>query len=214
MSTPLSVKNQLQYCINGINQYTNKNAKTLTEAVEKLYGVKRLDYIETTGTQYIDTLYTPNNNTMIETKFVLKTANSGLYASDSNGSLNTNCTAYISSGGNFRFGNKSVIVRVEQNKIAKTLQSKDGVYLNDTLVSNYTNISTFTSTQTLKLGFNTTNFVGEIFYQKIWDDGVLVRYLIPAKDSNNVVCFFDLVEYKFYYNAGTGDFVAGYEELE
>ena len=41
-------------------------------------------------------------------------------------------------------------------------------------------------------------------------DGVLIRDMIPALDSQNVPCMYDKVEGKCYYNAGTGQFVAPY----
>lgn len=48
-----------------------------------------------------------------------------------------------------------------------------------------------------------------IYYFRIKKDGVLVRDFVPAIDPNSVVCFYDRVENKFYYNAGGADFVAG-----
>ena len=44
-------------------------------------------------------------------------------------------------------------------------------------------------------------------YEK--DTEELILDLIPAKDENDVVCMYDLVNGKFYYNSGTGDFIAG-----
>ena len=35
------------------------------------------------------------------------------------------------------------------------------------------------------------------------------KYFIPVLDGNGTPCMFDKVEGKFYYNAGTGDFIAG-----
>ena len=49
----------------------------------------------------------------------------------------------------------------------------------------------------------------QIYSAKIYDNDVLVRDFIPVLDSNNVPCMYDKVEHKFYYNAGTGQFIAG-----
>lgn len=54
-------------------------------------------------------------------------------------------------------------------------------------------------------------YTGAFFYCKIYDNGKLVRDFIPAKDSNEVVCIYDKVEGKFYYNQGIGNFTAGRE---
>ena len=47
-------------------------------------------------------------------------------------------------------------------------------------------------------------------YRWIYEsNGVKIRDFIPVLDSNNVPCMFDKVEKKFYYNQGTGQFIAG-----
>ena len=51
--------------------------------------------------------------------------------------------------------------------------------------------------------------LGKIYYLQIYDNDILVRDFIPVLDKNGVTCMFDKVERKFYYNAGTGDFIAG-----
>ena len=40
-------------------------------------------------------------------------------------------------------------------------------------------------------------------------DNILLRDFIPVLDPNGTPCMYDKVEHKFYYNAGTGDFIAG-----
>jgi hypothetical protein len=44
---------------------------------------------------------------------------------------------------------------------------------------------------------------------KIWDNGVLVRDIIPVVDMDNVACLYDVLHNKHYYNGGTGVFTAG-----
>ena len=43
----------------------------------------------------------------------------------------------------------------------------------------------------------------------LYDNDVLVRDFIPVLDSNGTPCMLDKVEGKFYYNQGTGQFIAG-----
>ena len=50
---------------------------------------------------------------------------------------------------------------------------------------------------------------GKLYYFKIYDNDVLVRDFIPVIDNNEIPCMFDKVESKFYYNQGTGQFIAG-----
>ena len=44
----------------------------------------------------------------------------------------------------------------------------------------------------------------------MYDNGTLVRDFIPLKSiesgKSNVICLFDKVNHKFYYNAGSGTF--------
>ena len=48
------------------------------------------------------------------------------------------------------------------------------------------------------------------YYFKIWDNGTLIRDLIPAKRiSDGVTGLYDIVNDKFYTNAGSGTFTAG-----
>ena len=63
-----------------------------------------------------------------------------------------------------------------------------------------------------EIGANNTDFTrmtGDIYYFKIKKDGVLVLDLIPAQDVDGIVCFYDKVTKKFFYNAGGAEFVAG-----
>ena len=52
---------------------------------------------------------------------------------------------------------------------------------------------------------------GKMYYFKLYNDGILVRDMVPCKDMKGVVCMYDRVENKFYYNSGSGSFTAGPE---
>lgn len=58
---------------------------------------------------------------------------------------------------------------------------------------------------------NTMQYASDIklYSAKFWQDDILVRDFIPVLDENGTPCMYDKVERKFYYNAGTGDFIAG-----
>ena len=49
----------------------------------------------------------------------------------------------------------------------------------------------------------------KIYYCKIWNNGSLVRDMVPCLDTSNVPCMWDKVEGKAYYNKGAGDFTVG-----
>ena len=60
-------------------------------------------------------------------------------------------------------------------------------------------------------GIDTRRFIGDIYSFKVYDNDVLIRDFIPVKTLENQIGLWDLVEDKFYGNAGTGAFVAGPE---
>lgn len=49
----------------------------------------------------------------------------------------------------------------------------------------------------------------KVYSTKIYNGNTLIRDFIPVLDENNIACLFDKVENKFYYNKGTGSFIAG-----
>ena len=49
----------------------------------------------------------------------------------------------------------------------------------------------------------------KIKYAKFWFDGALVRDMVPAKNSSGVVGMYDTVSGTFFTNAGSGTFTAG-----
>ena len=57
---------------------------------------------------------------------------------------------------------------------------------------------------------NTTyGWTGKYYSVKFYENNTLVRDFIPALDYNETPCMYERVEGKFYYNAGTGNFIAG-----
>jgi len=51
----------------------------------------------------------------------------------------------------------------------------------------------------------------KLYYLEIYDNEKLVRDYIPVLDDDGIACLYDKVEKKFYYNEGTGAFIAGPE---
>ena len=51
--------------------------------------------------------------------------------------------------------------------------------------------------------------VMRLYYLQIYDNDILVRDFIPVLDEDGIPSLYDSVENKFYYNVGTGEFVAG-----
>ena len=53
------------------------------------------------------------------------------------------------------------------------------------------------------------NAIMQLFYCRMRKGGTLIRDFWPCYDPDGVACLYDKVEKKYYYNAGTGEFIAG-----
>lgn len=198
--------------------------------IKKVYNFaeyfRELEYIESTGTQYIDTGFVPNSNTSIEMKFSnYSTANATLYcARGANGLSDNSYTAFLIGGTNLRvdYNTKQYqkLYNAEKDKIYTLKQSKNQVYINDTLLETLDNV-VYSSNSNMYLfashqgGSSINNFAKfKLYYCKIWDGETLIRNFIPCyRKSDNIVGLYDTVNNVFYMNAKTtGDnFVVGPE---
>lgn len=178
-------------------------------------GYTRLDYIETTGTQWIDTGFIPNQDSRVVCEFV-RLGGDGIWGTRySTASRNFNMrgiSGYFQAGYNATL--KSTLVpqdtkwhTVDQNK---NICSMDGVVVVEFEYAN------FTAPRSIAIGgINANNkfYYGEGRYRdcQIYNNGTLVRDFIPCKNPSGEVGMYDTVNAKFYGNAGTGEIVAGAE---
>lgn len=182
--------------------------------------VNYVEYIQSNGTQYIDTLFKPNNNTrVVMDAQMVGATNMGAYylpfgargggyffelykASTSNWNLTflwgTTYPKYFT----IDYSKRYVF---EINKNTATVGSESYTYTN----------TTFQLAYNLYLGADNDggSLLGltplRIYSCQIYDNGTLVRDLWPCYDPDGVACLYDKVEKKYYYNAGTGEFIAG-----
>ena len=191
-------------------------------------GYTELEYIESTGTQYIDTGI--KSASTIKAEFVVDRP-----ISPASGSVWVPMGTTLDNNGQFSIfestngsGDKYVALTygvvngstVDASAGATAFaQSKfvldGGVLTIDNGVKTITppQAGTTFSTQNdiwLFLRPNTNVGVGvKMYYCKLWDNGTLVRDFVPAKNSSGVVGMYDTVSGTFFENAGTGEFIAG-----
>lgn len=163
-----------------------------------------LKYIESTGTQYIDTEIIPKTGYTMET---------GFQASNTHTSTSESwVVGQWDNGYGFRIGiNGGVFCNYY-----------DGVEYSQQKLTEYT-VGKGTCKQD-QAGYSLTVFAQneskgvtyidrgdyKLYYLKIWDaNGTLLRDFIPVLDKNKVACLFDNVSQNFFYNKGTGNFIAG-----
>lgn len=187
-----------------------------------------LDYIESTGTQYIDTGFKPNSNTSIEMKVLIPSSQAGKFTrffearndefevKESFGVLNFNDSNNVLQI-RYDTGKNSVNdpLAVETEYTVK--MEKNKLYVDDVLRITQTPSTFQVNYNLLLFGFHTINTIHtqggiyRLYHFKIYDNGTLIRDFKPYKDANGVICLYDLVEGKCYYNQGTGTFISGEE---
>lgn len=192
-----------------------------------------LQYIQSTGTQYFNTGYYPNQNT----KLVLKMKTEGLTAGTTSfnafGTAGTNSRfgwwAYYEGSSYFRYGIEgngrdsriSVTGTFENADFTVTLDKNYAII--ETPAQTYTYSVTPTNNFTLDLPlilgghiWNNGKSIGQcgciykLYSCQIYENDVLIKDWIPVIDKmNNKVCLYDKVNENFLYNFGTGNMIAG-----
>lgn len=180
----------------------------------------KVNYIESTGTQYIDTGVKPSNSTKVDIKFMYNSLNGFVYGSRTSGSGSDAHEFMINASGLVfpQFDGQYSEVSSSYNKIGEEYilsNSQSGAYINGNLIKSY-NTATFSSKHSMFLfGLNQNGtveyrkFIGRLYYCKIYDGDTLVRDFVPVIDGSNIACLYDKVEKKCYYNVGTGTFSYG-----
>jgi hypothetical protein len=187
---------------------------------------QEVEYIQSSGTQYINTWYIPNNTTKIEWKISNWNTSIWRYETFFWARLNWSSTgrwflldydnntwkynlmfwmaySWLSYNLPFSFANWNTHI---------IQMSSDWVYEDWTL--KYSPASqTFTSPVNLYLFANNNNWSTaeqswfKLHYFKIWNSWTLVRDFVPCyRKSDNVIWLYDLVNSAFYTNAWTGTF--------
>ncbi len=187
---------------------------------------KQLDYIKATGTQYIDTGFVPNQNTKIELDFELDEFAGDNYSAICGARVASNNKMYelfaskTLSNIRYDFYNhvySTVGKAIQTLKRYKAVFDKNGIYIDDVLYGNVTDtyysgeeFSCENSFYLCSINSTTTeNAHMKVYGLKMYDNGVLVRDLVPCINPEGNTGLYDTVEKKFYANAGTGEFVQG-----
>ena len=196
-------------------------------------GTKFVEYIESSGTQWINTGFSPTNkNVRIEVtyRFVsLPTGTNRKYIfgeSYNGGKIRLQYAVGSAEHCFIGFGNNTVTNATFDSYDTDTTHtivcdrgvfSLDGATSDDWDLSNASLSTTDTNHPIYLFGHNVNNgnpssYLSSIrlYSCKVWDQGELVRDFMPVSLTNEtVVCLYDAVGEMFYYNAGSGNFTAG-----
>lgn len=200
--------------------FASGTVTTGTSDVEEVVSPPRfINHIESTGTQYIKTGVTVNQDTKIimDVLFNDITSNEALWCSRTDGTTNTFTCFKIANQFRTDYNttqNTISTLTIEPYKKYQVCQNSNLFYV-DGVLQHESNVAEFTSPYNMLLFASHQN--GEtsglnnygkykLYACKIYDGETLVRYFKPAI-YNNQYCLYDVVESKPYYNAGTGVFM-------
>lgn len=180
-------------------------------------GYTQVEYIESTGSQYIDTGICPNQDTRI-VFFAENTSSSSVWVYGAwDGTDINQFTFGVGAVSGFRYGSTTASVStigtgaliVEQNANAYTVNSISGAVDTQNFECSY---PIFIGCINAAGSVSSGKFYGKIKSCQIYKDGVNInRDYVPAKNSSGEVGMFDMVTQTFYTDmSGTG-FVAGAE---
>ena len=190
-------------------------------------GYTAVNYLQSSGTQWIEMGVAPNQNTKAVLKIKInKFTDEGATLIGSRTDVNSDdqFTTYLDDYGGTRFlfrmdgqpeaiswkgltTDKIYIVTLSGTEMKAELEDGTAVF------SKTFSVNDFTSTVTMAL-FRTKNvsgdcFQGRIYSCKHYSGDELIQDFQPCLNTNGVPCMFDLVSQKPFYNVGTGSFTWG-----
>ena len=202
-------------------------AKFIQLTGDKTPYAKRLQYLQTSGTQYIDTLFFPSIDSKIEIDILCLSASSGYSGVAFRGNYYNSSDAFgvglARTGGGYAvayFGGKANITAawmIGKKALISLDRSQISVKFSDgsetkTAVVGATSMSQGSRTLYLLNGNTNTadlrthaNF--RLYGCKIYEATELVLDLIPVIDFDGEPCMYDKVSGQFFHNAGTGRFL-------
>ena len=190
---------------------------TAAGAVALPEGYTQVEYLQSSGTQYIDTGFKPNQNTAI------------MIDLDLDGSFSQYCAPFGARTGDkaqfWAFTNKehttwAARYATTEKSISKAITGRRSISLNKNTFSVDKASATFASASfqsQYNMWIFATNSSGtaqylckaKIYSAQIYDDGVLIRNFVPARNASGTLGLYDTVNGAFYTNAGSGTFTAG-----
>ena len=184
-------------------------------------GYTQVEYIESNGTQYIDTGFKMNQDSRVKMR-VQPTAKPSSYGwlfdgRDAGGKASKGviyfngywCADYNVALSATRYSFTTVspldILNIDYDKNSCTINGETGTFEAETFQS---------TTNLVLLALNTAGTVNffvnaKLYSCQVYDNGTMIRDFVPCKNSSGVLGMYDLANNAFYQNAGSGTFAAG-----
>ena len=181
-------------------------------------GYTEVDYLQSSGTQYIDTGRKLTQDSDITIDFIIidrLDSDAGILGSRESPSKN-NLALFkqrsdrlfvgdFSAYPKYRFTTPSSLNRI------KIRMNKAGVWVNDILKKSWSDIANFeTPTNGLIFDVGNNNWAGNKAIMRLYSytDGS-AQQLVPCLDTSGIPCLYDLISKTAFYNQGSGSFTWG-----
>lgn len=211
--------------VTGTCFYNQGTTDFIGGVTEDLNDLTQLNYIESTGTQYIDTGFKPNpTTTKVEVKmaftnnavstqgvFGARPTSSGLDTGSCNLFWNIDvgkvrpdwCGEHNNAYSVEVALNEPILITCENRTVTIDGTQKTGSFTKGT---DYLDYSMYIGSFNNAGSMYQQGVYAKWYYFKIYDNGTLIRDYIPVLDKDGVVCLYDKVSETCFYNAGTGTF--------
>lgn len=218
---PITLLNCAAEIMLGYKIYGNSKQQLLPD------GYTQLEYIQSSGTQYIDTGITATDNTGIKIKYCYtasgSSAISGIFMSTSprqdtlfisSNSGQTNSTLFCAHRGVTFTTSIDIALNTDYTCEINYLNSGEA-YFGDTLLGNVGSNDVYNKTIPLFARYSVggSNYAisnSRIYYAIFSEGNAISKHFIPAKrNSDNVLGMYDIINNEFKTNVGTGTFTAG-----
>lgn len=179
-----------------------------------------LEYIESSGTQYINSGFKPNQNTRVIMDIEILSTSGTTCAifggRNATGTSNNSFVLWKISQSAFRSDYRSNTLNISVTPTGRHLidKNKNSTNIDGTTVTH--TAGTFQSSYPLVIFAN--NGLGTIesrkvharlYYCQIYDNNTLIRDYLPIRTEDGQVGLIDMLTETFYPNLGTGSFTAG-----
>lgn len=182
---------------------------------------QRVEYLEATGTQYIDSGYKPTSEVLkYDLEYAITSSTFGFSIMGNND--DTDKYFGIQFWGNrFYVGTSRALLYkswTQNQKYHKIVEANNGTLtvITDGVRESTSYVSSLYKNSSIGLfackGDTKVESYGQarIYYAKIYDNNILVRDFVPVvRSRDGVAGMYDMVGHKFYANAGSGSFKTG-----
>lgn len=176
-----------------------------------------IEYLQSSGTQYIDTGIAGNNDNLeivVEYKMLEFKSYGGVFGNYNSESDNCwrmlqtntdNDKYYLNT--NTKGGGGTITISMPKNVVHKVVMNKNRIIVDGVEYDTSSNKGTENSSNIVLFRQKSTNAssIMQLYSWKVYD-GKLIQNLVPVKDKNGTYCMFDKVTKQFFYSQGTGSF--------